>query len=103
MMVNWEFFDNMTPGSARGLVDDLRAGHEVTPTRGPRHLCTWREACRILAGFPDGQATEGPAAGPPDLLGLKIAREHGWAAPSPGEGQDANQGSAEAPAKEAST
>ena len=103
MMVNWEFFDNMTPGSARGLVDDLRAGHEVTPTRGPRHLCTWREACRILAGFPDGQATEGPAAGPPDLLGLKIAREHGWAAPSPGEGQDANQGSAEVPAKEAST
>ena len=30
MMVNWEFFDNMTPGSARGLVDDLRAGHAVT-------------------------------------------------------------------------
>jgi NADH-quinone oxidoreductase subunit E len=82
VMVNWEFFDNMTPRKARELVDDLRAGREVTPSRGPRHLCTWREACRILAGYPDGRATEGPAAGPPDLLGLKIAREHGWTAPS---------------------
>ena len=97
VMVNWEFFDNMTPRKARELVDDLRAGREVTPSRGPRHLCTWREACRILAGFPDGQATEGPTAGPPDLLGLKIAREHGWTAPS----ADRDPGSV--PAEEAST
>jgi NADH-quinone oxidoreductase subunit E len=82
VMVNWEFFDNMTPRKARELVDDLRVGREVTPSRGPRHLRTWREACRILAGYPDGQSTDGPAAGPPDLLGLKIAREHGWTAPS---------------------
>jgi NADH-quinone oxidoreductase subunit E len=82
MMVNWEFFDNMTPASARELVDDLRAGREVAPSRGPGHLCTWREASRILAGFPDGQATEGPTAGPPDLVGLKIAKERGWAAPA---------------------
>src|SRR5262249_13898391 len=26
VMVNWEFFDNMTPDSARELVDDLRSG-----------------------------------------------------------------------------
>jgi len=83
VMVNWEFFDNQTPGSARQLVDDLRAGHPVRPTRGPEHLCTWREASRILAGFGDGQATEGPAAGPASLVGLELAKERGWTAPAP--------------------
>ena len=84
MMVNWEFFDNMTPASARQLADDLRAGNQVTPTRGPARLVTWREAARILAGFNDDQATDGPAAGPADLVGLKIAQEYGWTAPEPG-------------------
>jgi NADH-quinone oxidoreductase subunit E len=83
MMVNWEFFDNMTPASARQLTDDLRSGIQVSPTRGPRRLVTWREAARILAGFNDDQATDGPAAGPADLVGLKIAEEHGWTAPEP--------------------
>lgn len=81
VMVNWEFFDNMTPQSARRLVDDLRAGADVRPTRGARRLCTWREASRILAGYPDGQAGEGSAAGPASLTGLKIAHERGWTAP----------------------
>jgi NADH-quinone oxidoreductase subunit E len=81
MMVNWEFMDNMTPESAVQLVDDLRAGKEVRSTRGPK-LCTWREAERVLAGFPDGLADEGPAAGPASLVGLSIARERGWTAPS---------------------
>ncbi len=84
MMVNWEFFDNMTPASARQLADDLRAGNQVTPTRGPRRLVTWREAARILAGFNDDQATDGPPAGPADLLGLEVAKQHGWTAPEPG-------------------
>jgi NADH-quinone oxidoreductase subunit E len=84
VMVNWEFFDNMTPASARQLTDDLRAGNQVSPTRGPRRLVTWREAARILAGFNDDLATEGPPAGPADLVGLKIAKEHGWTAPEPG-------------------
>ena len=88
VMVNWEFFDNMTPQSACQLVDDLRAGRPVSPTRGPRRLCTWREASRILAGFNDDQATDGPAAGPADLVGLKIAKEHGWTAPEPGRAGD---------------
>jgi NADH-quinone oxidoreductase subunit E len=87
MMVNWEFMDNMTPESAVQLVDDLRAGREVRSTRGPR-LCTWREAERVLAGFPDGLADEGPAAGPASLVGLGIARERGWAAPSPDQTPD---------------
>ena len=80
MMVNWEFMDNQTPESAVQTVDDLRAGREVHSTRGPR-LCTWREAERVLAGFPDGLADEGPAAGPPSQVGLAIARERGWTAP----------------------
>jgi NADH-quinone oxidoreductase subunit E len=80
MMVNWEFMDNQTPQSATQLVDDLREGKEVRSTRGPR-ICTWREAERVLAGFPDDRADEGPAAGPASLLGLQIARENDWAAP----------------------
>jgi len=88
MMVNWEFFDNMTPASARQLTDDLRAGNPVTPTRGPGRLVSWREAARILAGFNDDLATEGPAAGPADLVGLTIAKEHGWTAPEPGPASD---------------
>ena len=83
VMVNWEFMDNQTPESATRLVDDLRAGREVRASRGAR-LCTWREAERVLAGFPDGRADEGPSAGPASLVGLKIAREHGWTAPSSG-------------------
>jgi NADH-quinone oxidoreductase subunit E len=35
----------------------------------------------VLAGFPDGRVDEGPAAGEPSLVGLKIARERGWTAP----------------------
>ncbi|NYD43464.1 NADH-quinone oxidoreductase subunit NuoE [Nocardioides panaciterrulae] len=85
MTVNWEFMDNMTPESATRLVDDLRAGAEVSSTRGAR-LCTWREAERVLAGFPDDRADEGPAAGPASLVGLGIARERGWTAPDAGGG-----------------
>ena len=80
VMVNWEFMDNQTPESATALVDDLRAGKEVHSTRGPK-LCTWREAERVLAGFNDGQADQGPAAGPASLVGLSIANDKGWTAP----------------------
>jgi NADH-quinone oxidoreductase subunit E len=80
MMVNWEFMDDQTPASATAVVDDLRAGKEVRSTRGPR-ICTWREAERVLAGFPDDRADEGPSAGHASLVGLGIARERGWTAP----------------------
>jgi NADH-quinone oxidoreductase subunit E len=80
MMVNWEFMDNMTPASATQLVDDLRSGVEVRSTRGPR-ICTWREAERVLAGFPDDRADEGPSAGPASMVGVELARENGWTAP----------------------
>ena len=81
VMVNWEFFDNQTPESATQLVDDLRSGKAVQATRGAT-IGPWREAERVLAGFPDGLVDEGPAAGHASLVGLGIAREQGWTAPS---------------------
>lgn len=53
VMGNWEFFDDMTPETARRLADDLRAGRAVWPTRGAGPLCTFRQNARVLAGFPD--------------------------------------------------
>jgi NADH-quinone oxidoreductase subunit E len=76
VMVNWEFFDNQTPQSARRLVDDLIAGREVRPTRGAP-LCTYKETARILAGFPDereGAVAAGGGAGPASLAGLRLHR-----------------------------
>src|SRR5206468_3064674 len=69
VMVNWEFFDNQTPATALDLTDRLRAGEEVTPTRGATSVCTFRQMSRVLAGFPDGRANEGVAAGPATLRG----------------------------------
>ncbi|OIJ66801.1 NADH-quinone oxidoreductase subunit NuoE [Streptomyces mangrovisoli] len=82
VMVNWEFFDNQTPGSATRLVDDLRAGRPVAPTRGAR-LCTFKDTARILAGFPDerpGAVEESGSAGAASLVGLRLAK--GEAAPA---------------------
>ncbi|MCX4687346.1 NADH-quinone oxidoreductase subunit NuoE [Kitasatospora purpeofusca] len=76
VMVNWEFFDNQTPESAKLLVDDLRAGREAVPTRGAR-LCSFKDSARILAGFPDerpGAVDESGAGGAPSLAGLRLAR-----------------------------
>jgi NADH-quinone oxidoreductase subunit E len=104
VMVNWEFFDNMTPAAARELVDKLRAGEPVSPTRGAPRLCTWKQAGRILAGFPDDQAALGDTAGPATVAGLRIAKEHGFdpdappepAAPAPaGGGQASTAGGAQ--------
>jgi NADH-quinone oxidoreductase subunit E len=92
MMVNWEFFDNMTPQSARDVVDGLRTGAQVTPTRGAPRLCTWKQASRILAGFPDGQATGGHTAGDASLAGLRKAKEQGWTPDDAGGSDDAKSG-----------
>ena len=81
MMVNWEFFDNQTPDSAIELVDKLRAGEPVQATRGAT-ITSWREAERVLAGFEDGLADEGPTAAGPSLAGLEIAADRGWSAPT---------------------
>ncbi|WP_028643386.1 NADH-quinone oxidoreductase subunit NuoE [Nocardioides sp. URHA0020] len=97
MTVNWEFMDNMTPESAVTLVDELRSGTEVQSTRGPR-IVTWREAERVLAGFPDDLADDGPAAGPASLVGLGIARERGWTAP-PSDASGSSEGVADTKAE----
>jgi NADH-quinone oxidoreductase subunit E len=77
VMVNWEFFDNQTPTSAKSVVDALRSGQPVKPSRGADSVCTWKEAERVLAGFYDGRADEGGAAGPASLEGLNLAKERG--------------------------
>ena len=84
MMVNWEFMDNMTPDKAEQLLDDLAAGKDVKASRGAT-ITSWREAERVLAGFSDGRADEGPSAGEASLLGKSIADAQGWTAPKPEE------------------
>ncbi len=74
VMANWEFFDNQTPESTNELVDNLRSGAPVTPTRGPSTVCSFKEVSRVLAGFDDGLADEGVGAGPASLEGLKTAK-----------------------------
>ncbi|KAA0082103.1 NADH-quinone oxidoreductase subunit NuoE [Mycolicibacterium sp. P9-64] len=74
VMVNWEFFDNQTPSSACELVDALRAGDGVTPTRGAPS-CSFRDTARTLAGLPDPR--ESNTIGMPTLAGLRAARMEG--------------------------
>ena len=47
VMVNWEFFDNMTPQSARDLMDSLRAGADARADPGRA------AAVHLEAGVPD--------------------------------------------------
>ena len=84
VMANWEFFDEMTPAAARELVDDLRAGRAVWPTRGVGPLCTFRQNARLLAGFPDQRAYVDSAVtdpGPRTTAGARLAESKGWHAP----------------------
>jgi NADH-quinone oxidoreductase subunit E len=83
VMVNWEFFDNQTPASARDLVDGLRSGAPPVPTRGAP-LCPFRETARTLAGLTDPRTvTDQDGAGAATLAGLRVAREHDMTAPAP--------------------
>jgi NADH-quinone oxidoreductase subunit E len=75
VMANWEFYDNQSVASAKDLVDGARAGNPPAPTRGPNKLVTFKEASLVLAGLDDGLANEGPQAGEPTLLGLKLSKE----------------------------
>jgi len=81
VMVNWEFYDNQTPASTRELVDACREGNPPAPTRGADSLVTFRQASRVLAGFPDGRAGEGVQAGVATLVGLELAKQRGDRAP----------------------
>ena len=97
VMTNWEFFDNQTPESTIQLVDDLREGKPVAPTRGPSRVCTFKEVSRVLAGFSDGLADEGVGAGPASLRGVEIAKREGWTAP-PSQSTDTDASSRQASA-----
>jgi NADH-quinone oxidoreductase subunit E len=81
VMVNWEFFDNQTPTSARDLVDELRSGAAPSPTRGAR-LCTFRDTARTLAGLGEPPTAQGEA-GAATLAGLRVARANAMTAPEP--------------------
>lgn len=73
VMVNWEFFDNQTPTSARELVESIRAGQTPQPTRGAP-VCPFTQTARTLAGVgPQTADTTGPGAA--TLAGLRVARE----------------------------
>jgi NADH-quinone oxidoreductase subunit E len=83
VMVNWEFFDNQTPSTARDLVDALRSGEQVVPSRGAP-LCGFRETSRILAGLHDDRPVTADGQVPTaTLAGLRVARELHMEAPSP--------------------
>ena len=69
-MVNWEFFDDMTPEKLDELIDALMNGDEVVSPRGAT-ITSWQKAERVLAGFPDGRADEGPSAGHASTLGRR--------------------------------
>ncbi|MEV4479758.1 NADH-quinone oxidoreductase subunit NuoE [Micromonospora coxensis] len=82
MTVNYDFFDNVDPQSALGVVEELKAGGRPMPTRGAR-LCTLKEMAVQLAGFADereGAVADG-GPGEPTLRGLRLAEQHGIAVP----------------------
>lgn len=93
VMANWEFLDNQTPESAIDVVDRLRSGQPVKPSRGADRVCTFKQTSRILAGFTDGRADEGVGAGPASLAGLELVRaDERGADTGAGEGSTGNRG-----------
>ena len=74
--------DYLGVGHDETTVDALHSGQAVRPTRGPDRVHTFKEVSRVLAGFLDGHADEGPSGGVATMRGLRIAREHGWDMPS---------------------
>ena len=59
MTVNYEFFDNVTPDTALGTVQELQRGARPQPTRGAP-LCSFREISLQLAGFFPSDVVPGP-------------------------------------------
>ena len=63
VMVNWEFFDNMTPQSARDLVDGLRSGAEASCPPAARRGCA--PGSRRPGSWPGSQTARPPRETPP--------------------------------------
>jgi len=86
--VDYEFYDQQDVDSARELVAALRRGEKPRPTRGAP-LTDFRGISRQLAGLSqftnaaDARlAVDGPSAGGPTLVGVRLATERGEQAPS---------------------
>jgi len=86
--VDYEFYDQQDVGSARELVAALRRGEKPRPTRGAP-LTDFRGISRQLAGLsqftdPGDEriAVDGPSAGEPTVIGVRLAAERGEAAPA---------------------
>jgi NADH-quinone oxidoreductase subunit E len=79
--VNYDFtLDEATPEATIGMVEKLRNGETVTPSRGAR-LCSLKQMQFQLAGFADdreGAVADG-VAGAPTLRGVTLAQQHGIA------------------------
>jgi NADH-quinone oxidoreductase subunit E len=85
--VDYEFYDQQDVASARELVAALRRGEKPPPTRGAP-LTDFRGISRQLAGFSqhadaaaERAAIDGPSAGEPTLVGVRLAAERGETAP----------------------
>ncbi|MEX5710952.1 NADH-quinone oxidoreductase subunit NuoE [Parafrankia sp. FMc6] len=81
MTVNYEFYDQVNPGSAEEIVEALRRGERPAPTRGGP-LCTFGESSFQLAGFEDPrpEGVAGQGVGTPSLAGVLLAEAAGWKA-----------------------
>jgi NADH-quinone oxidoreductase subunit E len=86
--VDYEFYDQQDVASARALVAALRRGEKPAPTRGAP-LTDFRGISRQLAGFSqhadaaaEQAAIDGPSAGEPTLIGVRLAAERNETAPS---------------------
>ena len=77
VMVNWEFFDNQTPSSARDLVDDT-AHRRTTDTLRAAHRCarSARPRGSLPASPNTGDTSGGAPTGAATLAGLRFAHEH---------------------------
>jgi len=105
--VDYEFYDQQDVESARTLVAALRRGEKPPPTRGAP-LTDFRGISRQLAGLSqhadaaaERAAVDGPSAGVPTLIGVRLAEERDERAPAmaaqqPG-GPDAGTPAPEAP------
>lgn len=81
VMVNWEFYDNQTPDTAKDLVDSLFTDTPHPPTRGAA-LSSFTETSRTLAGLGDPTVVAtGPGAA--TLAGLRVADRLDMQAPEP--------------------
>jgi NADH-quinone oxidoreductase subunit E len=82
LQVNYEFYDNQTPGKAVELVDALRRGEKPAPTRGAP-LTDFKDVSLQLAGFFERESdVDGPSAATETLAGARLANDRGWTAPA---------------------